>query len=490
MEQRVRVLLIEDDPDYTMLMNVYVNEACGEALKYVLESAESLTAGLDLLARQEFDIVLLDLMLPDSRGIETLVKLRAKAPGLPVVVLTNIDQDDFGREAIAHGAQDFLSKNKVDSRRLSHAIGFALERNRLFRQMETLVDGSPDGMVIVDRDRTVRYANAAAAALFGRRKEAMIGRLFEYATVPGKAVELKLSPAPDRAIVAEMRTAEIEWKGYPAWLASIRDVTELKKLEEVRAEVRERTRMDQLKDQLLSTVAHELRTPLSVVKAVVGTLRDKLAGPMTPDQSELIAAADRNINRLTRLLNNFLDLSRLESRRARVNRRAVDPVELVREVSEGVRMANRGRSVVILYDLPEKAPEVHVDADMIAQVLSNLLDNALRYARARVLVRMTCEPQAAEVCVVDDGPGIPAEKLADLFNKFVQLDRPRGGSGYKGTGLGLAISREIMGLNDGKIWAENAAGGRGACFRFTLPYAAAATAGGRKEEPHAGTRAD
>lgn len=488
MEQRVRVLLIEDDPDYTMLMNVYVNEACGDALKYVLEGAESLRAGLDLLARKEYDIVLLDLMLPDSRGIETLVRVRAMAPGLPAVVLTNIDQEEIGVEAIARGAQDFLSKSKVDARRLRHAIDFALERNRLFRQMETIIDGAPDGMLVVDRDRMVRYANSAALALFGvKRREDLVGRTFAYDTVPGRAVELTLTPAPDRTLNAEMRVADIEWKGRPAWLASIRDMTELKKLEEVRAEVSERKRMDQMKDQLLSTVAHELRTPLSIVKAVVGTLRDHLAGPLTPEQTEMIASADRNINRLTRLLNNFLDLSRLESRRARVSRAAVDPVELVREVVEGVRMANRGRQVVFLYDLPDSAPPVHVDADMIAQVLANLLDNALRYARARVLVRATCTPQAVEVSVTDDGPGIPPDKFADMFDKFVQLDRPRGGSGYKGTGLGLAISREIMNLNDGKIWAENASG-RGACFRFTLPLAAAAPSG--REEPHAGVGAE
>ena len=488
MEQRVRVLLIEDDPDYTLLMNMYINEACGETLRYVLESADSLQSGLDLLAREEFDIVLTDLMLPDSRGLETLVKVRAKAPGLPVVVLTNIDQEDAGLEAIARGAQDFLSKNRVDGLRLRHSIGFALERNRLFRQMESLVDGSPDGMVIVDRDGMVRYANPAALALFGKTKDQLVGRLFEHDAEPGRAIELAISAGPDRRLSAEMRVAEIEWRGYPARLASIRDVTELKKLEEVRAEVRERTRMDQMKDQLLSTVAHELRTPLSIIKAVVGTLRDHLAGPLSADQEELIASADRNINRLTRLLNNFLDLSRLESRRARVNRRAVDPLELIREVTEGVRMANRGRNVVFLYDLPESAPNVHVDADMIAQVLGNLLDNALRYARARVLVRVARTPEAVEVSVVDDGPGIPPDKFSDLFNKFVQLDRPRGGSGYKGTGLGLAISREIIGINDGKIWAENASG-RGACFRFTLPIAAA-SAEERQEEPHAGASAD
>ncbi|MFI5344973.1 MAG: ATP-binding protein [Elusimicrobiota bacterium] len=487
MEQRVRVLLIEDDPDYTMLMNMYVNEACGDTLRYVLESADSLQSGLDLLARHEYDIVLTDLMLPDSRGLETLLKVRAKAPGLPAVVLTNNDQEDVGLEAIAHGAQDFLSKSKVDATRLRHAIAFALERNRLFRQMEALVDGSPDGTVIVDRDRLVRYANPAAAALFGKKKEQLIGRLFEYELASGRSIELNIRKEPGPDALVEMRTAEIEWRGCPAWLATLRDVTELKKLEEVRAEVRDRMRADQMKDQLLSTVAHELRTPLSVIKAVVGTMRDHLAGPMNADQEGLIASADRNINRLTRLLNNFLDLSRLESRRARVSRKAVEPIGLIREVAEGVRMANRARPVVFLYDLPENSPDVHVDADMIAQVLGNLLDNALRYARARVLVRAALQEDALEVSVVDDGPGIPPEKIADLFNKFVQLDRPKGGSGYKGTGLGLAISREIMALNGGKITAENASG-RGACFRFTLPIATPGDAAG--EVPHARAGAD
>jgi len=411
-----------------------------------------------------------------------LVKVRAKAPGLPAVVLTNLEQDDLGVKAIAHGAQDFLAKTKVDATRLRHAIGFALARNQLFRQMEALVDASPDGMVIIDRDRMVRYANPAALALFGKKPEQMIGRTFDHETTPGRPEELKLCPAPGKEVCAEMRVAEIEWRGGPARLASIRDVSELRKLEQARAEVRERLRMDQLKDRLLSTVAHELRTPLSVVKAVVGTLRDRLAGPLTDEQSKLIASADRNVVRLTRLLNNFLDLSRLESRRARVSREILDPLALIREVTEGVRMANDGRPIELHYDLPPSLPKVRVDSDMIAQVLGNLLDNALRFARSRVVVRAAASSEAVDVDVVDDGPGIPNDKLADLFNKFVQLDRPHGGPGYKGTGLGLAISREIMTLNDGKIWAENA-DGQGARFRFTLPLAPSATP--LEEKPHA-----
>ena len=481
MDQRVRVLLIEDDPDYTMLMSVYINEACGDTLKYMLESAVSLQSGLDLLARQEYDIVLLDLMLPDSKGLETLIKVRAQAPSLPVVVLTNLDHGDAGLDAIAHGAQDFLPKSKIDAGRLRHSIAFALARDRLYRQMELLVDGSPDGMVIVDRSRMVRYANPAALELFNRKWENFVGRLFDYALTPDKAMELKLQGRGGEELSAEMRFAEIEWKGYPAWIATIRDVTELKKLGQARAEVRERRQTDKLKDKLLSTVAHELRTPLSVVKAIVGTLRDHLAGPLTTDQEEMIHTADRHISRLTRLLNNFLDLTRLESRRARINRQPLDPRSLVFEVTEGVRMANRGRQIMMRCTLPPTLPEVNADSDMIAQVVGNLLDNALRYARARVTVSAAVTDGQVEISVTDDGPGIPEKKMSDLFDKFVQLDRPKGGEGYKGTGLGLAISKEIMELNGGQIWAENAPG-QGACFRFTLPLASASAP---QEDSHA-----
>jgi len=455
------------------MISCFIDKACGGSLKYVVEHVSRLAEGLSLLERGEHDIVLLDLHLPDSRGMETLDKVRAKSPGIPVVVLTNDDQEEVGLDTIARGAQDFIGKGRIDPIRLRRAISFALERERLSRQMESVVEGSPDGMIVVDPGGVVRYANQAALALLGRPREQVLGSAFAFEAAPGKTTSHALSPAPGRELCVEMRVSEIDWKGAPARLAALRDVTETRKVEELRAEVRERLRVDQLKDQLLNTVAHELRSPLSVVKAIVATMHDGLSGPLNDDQAQFTATAMKHINRLTRLLNNFLDLARLESRSARVSRRPVDALGLIREVSEGIRLANRGRPIVFLYDLPASAPLVQVDADMIAQVLGNLLDNAMRYARARVLVRAACAEDAVEVSVVDDGPGIPPDKFADLFNKFVQLDRPRGGSGYKGTGLGLAISREIVTLNGGRISAENASG-RGACFRFTLPLAAAA----------------
>ncbi|MFI5349772.1 MAG: ATP-binding protein [Elusimicrobiota bacterium] len=467
MDQRISILLIEDDPDFALLMNIYVNDACGERVKYVLESAESLHEGLDLLAREEFDIVLLDLMLPDSQGLDTLTELRRQAPGVPVVVLTNLDPEALDLRAISEGAQDYLLKNKVDPQHLRRAIGRALERNRIFAQMETLVRASPDGVVIVDHAGMVRYANPAALSLFNRKAERVQGRLFEYPLSSDGPSELKLPG--DR--VADLRVAEVEWRGRKAKLATIRDITELKKLEQIRAEIKERRRMDELKDKLLNTVSHQLRTPLSIVMAAVGTIRDSVAGPLTEAQEELIRTADRSLLRLTRILDNYLDLSRLESGFAIVDRRPLDLAETLREITGDLRMAHRRKDVELLADIPPELPRVDVDKDLIIQVLGNLLDNALRHTKDRVQVRARRLGGELVVSVIDDGRGIPEGKNAELFDKFVQLERPKG-TGYKGTGLGLAICREIMNLHGGRIWAENVKDW-GAGFHLALPLAAA-----------------
>lgn len=479
----VSVLLIEDDPDYILLMNLYINEACGETLKYDMQSAVTLAQGLDLLKRREFDIILLDLMLPDSQGLETLAELRRHAPAVPVVVLTNLALEDAGLAAIGSGAQDFLIKSAVNQDTLRRAISYALERSKLYGQMESLVSASPDGFLIVDASNTVRFANPAALILLGRPQDQVQGMPFERALPNAGASETRL-PGPNGEAVVELRQAPIQWRGAPARLVTLRDITGLRRLEQVKAEVAERRRLDKLKDNLLSTVSHELRTPLSIIKMAVGSIRDRLIGPLTPDQEKMINTADRNISRLTRILANFLDLSRLESGNAAVDLQPLDAGDLVREITDDLRMTYESRNILLLVEAAPGLPRVRADRDMITQVMGNLLDNALRYARERVLVRVAAG-ETVVISVIDDGRGIPEGMGADLFDKFIQLDRPKGGAGYKGTGLGLAICREIMSINGGRIWAENVKG-RGAGFNLSLPLAvpAAPAAGGRHAERH------
>jgi signal transduction histidine kinase len=328
---------------------------------------------------------------------------------------------------------------------------------------------SPDGIVIVDGAGVVRFANPAALALLGRPAEAVQGRPFEFPLTMGRPCELTL-PGPDGERAAEMRLAEIEWRGCKATLATIRDITALRKLERIRAEIQERRRLDRQKDDLLGAVSHELRTPLSIIMAAVGAVRDRLAGPLTEGQAEMIAAADRNLARMTRMLDNFLDLSRLESGGALIDRKALALGEMLQELADDLRMIHRENDVELLVDIPPELPLVNGDKDMLIQVIGNLLANALRHARSRIRVRASRLGGEIVVSVTDDGAGIPEGKSSELFDKFVQLERRKGGNGYKGTGLGLAICREIVGLHGGRIWGENVKGW-GASFTFALPVA-------------------
>ncbi|MBI3553019.1 MAG: response regulator [Elusimicrobia bacterium] len=466
MEQRINALLIEDDPDYALLMGLHLNDACGPDVRYAMECAETLAQGLELLSTKDFDAVLLDLMLPDCQGLEGLCAIRGRAPDLPVVVMTNLNDEEIGLQAIARGAQDFLIKEKVDARTLKRAIGYALERSRLLSQLESIIGGSAEGMVVVERGGKVLYLNAAALAFFGQTPESLLGRSFDFPLRPGTVREIRWTAAGAEKI-AQLRVTELEWRKDKAYLASIHDITELRKVEHLKAEIRERRRVDELKDQFMSTVSHELRSPLTVIKASVANLWDGLAGPMTKPQGQLVSIAARNVERLSRIINNLLDLSRLESGRARVDLQDVDLCKLIRETVQGARLMDPQGRVAMELKLPSPSPHALADPDMLTQILQNLLDNGLRYAKSRLTIE-TGELSAGElrVTIDDDGPGIPEASLPQLFNKFVQVNRPTGGGGYKGTGLGLAICQEIIGLMGGRIWAESAAG-RGARFHFS-----------------------
>lgn len=383
--QRVNALMIDDDPEALLLMGARLNEACGADLRFVLEGAESLEAGLRLTERVDYDVILLDLNLPDSRGLDTVARACAKAGGAPVVVLTCFEDESIGLEAIALGAQDYLIKDRLNMTLLRRAIRFAIERSALLRQV--------------------------------------------------------------------------------------------RELEKLRAEVRERRKADQFKDRLLGAVSHELRSPLTVAQAAVANLAEGLVGPLTSGQAELVAMAARNLDRLGRLVMNALDYSRLDSGRANLEFRRVDARRLISELtSDWKRSLPRPLSVEV--DLADGLPAVRADVDHFAQLLSNLLDNAARHAARRVGVSARAEGGMVRVSVADDGPGVPRERAEEIFVPYMQLARGQG-TGYKGTGLGLAICREIAGLNSGRVWLDEAAG-PGALFHFELPRWAPAAAAAAK----------
>lgn len=232
--------------------------------------------------------------------------------------------------------------------------------------------------------------------------------------------------------------------------------------------------LDQLRDSFASIVSHELRAPLTIISLGLENLQAGLLGPLSEKQAGAIERNIRNSKHLGKLIDNLLDLSRLESGRTRIERSEVDLQHLIHEVIQNFQPSEKEGCASVLEEMAPNLSHLACDPDLISQVLTNILSNAIRYAKEKIVVKAEAisgadgTPQFIQTSVSNDGPSIPKEKLAQIFEKFVQLDRGSRVGSYKGTGLGLAICREIIERHGGQIWVESD-GEKGVEFDFTLP---------------------
>jgi len=240
---------------------------------------------------------------------------------------------------------------------------------------------------------------------------------------------------------------------------------------ELRAANERLTELDRLKDEFVSTVSHELRTPLTSIRAFTEILHDHPALPQA-ERSRFLGIIVKEVERLTRLINQILDLSRLESGRAEWNESLVDLRSVIEDTIAANSQLFKERGVLLGANLPQRTPKVRADLDRIVQVVVNLLSNAVKFiepGRGRVEIALMEEGGFLRVDVRDNGCGIAPQDQEVIFDKFRQAgdaltEKPQG------SGLGLHISRRIIEHFGGRIWVASRRG-EGACFSFTLPRA-------------------
>jgi signal transduction histidine kinase len=234
---------------------------------------------------------------------------------------------------------------------------------------------------------------------------------------------------------------------------------------EVFDDVTEAHELDQMKSELISTISHELRSPLTSIKGALALILD---GELDEESHELVAVSKRNADRLVRLVNDILDLSKLEAGKLQLDLRPQDPSVLCRDAAASLDGWAQKAGVRLRLRLEPGLPRVRADADRIAQVLANLLSNAIKFSPrgAEVVLAAAGDPRGVVFRVEDHGAGIPAGFRDKLFTRFAQADRGR--REQSGTGLGLAISRALVLEHRGDIWVESEPG-QGAAFSFMLP---------------------
>lgn len=363
------------------------------------------------------------------------------------------------------------------------------------RRIEAVLNATNDGIVLLDRGEGFSLVNARFAALFGVNPDDVLDQTF------AQAGSLFLDRFRDKAVARErfrewisdldgvveetMEITEPSPKMLRIYTAPVRG--EMVQNEEEDAEsdiigrifvfrdVTRETIVDRMKTEFVSTVSHELRTPLTAIKGYVDLMIVGKTGPLNEVQSEFLTMVQASTRRLTDLINDMLDISRIESGRMTVRRETVVYLPLVRESLQMMANQAEAKNISLRLELPPGAdthmPPVRGDGDRITQVLVNLLSNAIKYTPVGGNVIVTVEPEGGIVTtsVSDTGIGINKEDQNRLFQKFFRADNSTTRE-VGGTGLGLAITKAILERMHGTIRVESESG-KGSRFYFTLPVA-------------------
>jgi signal transduction histidine kinase len=227
--------------------------------------------------------------------------------------------------------------------------------------------------------------------------------------------------------------------------------------------------LDKLKSRFLSNVSHELKTPLTAIVGLAANMLDGITGRLNDKQREYLSDIRASSDRLARLIKDLLDLSIIEAGRVEFRPAPFALASLVREVANSLRPVAEQKLINIQVISTEASPTVWADRDRIAQVLTNLIGNAIKFTSPQGKVMVSAQMNGgawAEVTIGDTGPGIPAEEAEKIFDEFYQITRP--GIESRGVGLGLAISKKLVEMHGGKIGVKIEIG-KGSTFYFTLP---------------------
>jgi PAS domain S-box-containing protein len=224
--------------------------------------------------------------------------------------------------------------------------------------------------------------------------------------------------------------------------------------------------IDRMKSEFISIASHELRTPMTSIKGSVDLILSGFAGDITADTQELLEIAQKSCDRLIRLINDILDLSKIEAGQVKLNLTRLDMTDVVERSVRGVKQLADQADVTLRIDKPAEMPQVEVDKDRMEQVVTNLLSNAIKFAptHSTVRVEMSVADGWLQCSVIDQGCGIAEKDLPKVFGKFQQVGEKRKG----GTGLGLAITQALVQEHHGRIWVESEVN-VGTRFIFRLP---------------------
>jgi len=498
----IKILLIEDNPGDVRFIQEMLSEVQG--INYNLCYEGQLQAGMTHIAKNGVDVVLLDLGLPDSQGLDTFSKLYIHAKDVPIVVLTGLGDETTALNAVQMGAQDYLVKGSVvEGRTLSRIIRYAIERKRAetkLRQSEEhyrlLVETMNEGFMELDESDVFRYVNDALCVMLAYSRSEIIGqpitKFFDAANQEILKNHISLKEK------SKFESYEIAWtrmdqdkvhtiisprqlfdtkSQYIGSFSVITNVTRLKKVsqtlqeysEKLEEKVEQRTKeLREAQEELVRTeklamvgrlaggVAHELRNPLAAIKNATFFLNMALEKP-GPEIKETLEMLEKEATISERIISSLLDF-------ARPKRPVQQRININEVIQDALLCTAVPNNVGVVKLLNDELPKIQADPDQLAQVFRNIVLNAIQAMsdNGKLIIKSYApQPMWIAVSFIDTGDGIPKEKINRIFEPLFTTKA-------KGIGLGLTLAKTFVERHGGTIEVESEVG-KGSTFIVNLP---------------------
>jgi signal transduction histidine kinase len=368
-EKALQVLVVEDNAgDVRLLREMFSGERAGSfELTHLLRMSEAEIH----LAKGGVDIILLDMGLPDGHGLETVRRAHAAAPGIPLIILTGLDDEALAAEAMTQGAQDYMIKGQIESRALPRALRHAIERHRMQTETDLI-----------------------------------------------------------------------------------------------------QTHQIQFKDEFLSHVSHELRSPLTAVRQFVSILLDGLAGELNSEQRQYLEIVLRNVKQLHSMINDLFEVSGVQTGKLKIDLQCTSASDAVAYTINTLQGAAAAKGITLPSDIERTWPLVCADPARVRQILVILVDNAIKFTPHHGTVKVRTrifdeDPAFLLIEVSDSGCGIDPDMTERIFERLFQAS-DSASADHNGLGLGLYICKDLVTRQGGSIWAKSVLG-QGSVFSVTLP---------------------
>ena len=517
-------LIIEDNKADSAILLAHIGKAFANC---DITLAETLESACKHLQQQPYDFIILDLNLPDSKGLKTLEKITDVTNNAPILVYSGVEDSQMALDAVKMGAQDYLVKGKGNSDTLKRIVVHSAERKRIEKQLymneqmlRTFIRHSPAGIAVFDTGFCIVMASDRWLEDHGASDGGVEGKCYDDVcrNAGRKWRELyqqclqgeHISCLEDSFVTNSGKTEYVKWEMMP-WFDADGNVggaiefTEfITKQREMRLaledaknnlenKVSERTRelvsamitaegAQASKDEFFTNMTHELRTPLHAIInfSQFGT---KKTGTIGDDKiREYFSDINSSGERLLGLVNDLLDLTKHKVGKSGMEMCNHSLSDLFIEVQRELAAIIETNNMQVICKVEGSCDSAEFDKRRVYQVLINLMSNAIKFSPKGSVVTFSIAsseqfdnlqdiPDSVVVSIADQGSGIPEDELDTVFDEFAQSSKVQSGSFIAGTGLGLAICRQIIQAHDGIIWAENNDDG-GVTIRFVLPLAA------------------